>query len=284
MCSSDLVSLPNLSDDKTVRFLFLPQEDDPDSFVRAQGAAAFEKMVGEARPLSEFLLGELQGRVDMGTLEGRSRLIAEAKPMLQKIAAPALQLQMLKQLGTVADMSYDEVSALTGIRGKVRSSPARAPAAPASAPRAPVDRALEHLLLRCVLNQPGLALDLPVDLLDNNHPAGKALVDLATFVKDVPDASVAVIIDHFSHGPHGRTLAEAQASAMHMQIEDEDQKIEFRDALQHLNARRAKGRLAALEKKFQAGGVTDAERAEYHSLIKEFAALKGASGERSRVV
>ena len=71
---------------------------------------------------------------------------------------------------------------------------------------------------------------------------------------------------------------------MHMQIEDEDQKIEFRDALQHLNARRAKGRLAALEKKFQAGGVTDAERAEYHSLIKEFAALKGASGERSRVV
>ena len=106
------VSLPNLSDDKTVRFLFLPQEDDPDSFVRAQGAAAFEKMVGEARPLSEFLLGELQGRVDMGTLEGRSRLIAEAKPMLQKIAAPALQLQMLKQLGTVADMSYDEVSAL----------------------------------------------------------------------------------------------------------------------------------------------------------------------------
>ena len=89
-----------------------------------------------------------------------------------------------------------------------------------------------------MLNQPGLALDLPVDLLDNNHPAGKALVDLATFVKDVPDASVAVIIDHFSHGPHGRTLAEAQASAMHMQIEDEDQKIEFRDALQHLNARR----------------------------------------------
>jgi DNA primase len=90
------VSLPVLADHKAAKFLFLPAEDDPDSYVRAHGPEAFEKLLAEARPLSEFFMGELRSRVDMGTLEGRSRLIHEAKPLLKRVAAPALQLQLLK--------------------------------------------------------------------------------------------------------------------------------------------------------------------------------------------
>ena len=93
------VSLPVLADNKTVRFLFLPKEDDPDSYVRANGPAAFETILREARPLSEFLLSELGSHVDMGTAEGRARLVAEAKPLLKRVAAPALQMQLLKQSG-----------------------------------------------------------------------------------------------------------------------------------------------------------------------------------------
>src|SRR5258707_3338716 len=70
------VSLPYLADNKTVRFLFLSPEHDPDSFVREQGSEAFEKKLGEARPLSEFFLDELKGRLEPGTPEGRSRLLA----------------------------------------------------------------------------------------------------------------------------------------------------------------------------------------------------------------
>ena len=280
------VSLASLADNKAVRFLFLPREDDPDTFVRAHGAAAFEKMLAEARPLSEFLLAELQSRVDMTTLEGRSRLIAEAKPMLKQISAPALQLQMLKQLGVIADMTYEQVGKLTGI-GIVdtpRLSQPRRDSMPRSNVRIPVGGSLEQLLLRCVLDQPRLALELPLEFLDTRNAAGAALMALAEFARGAPEASGALISEHFSTGTHARTLAEAQASMMEMQIEGEDQEIEFRHALQRLLARRTQGRMEVLEKKIQAGGVSDAEKAEYSSLINKFAALKGVPGDGAGVV
>src|SRR5262252_5474465 len=64
------VSLPYLADNKAVRFLFLPPEHDPDSFVREEGSAAFEIKLSEARPLSEFLLDGLKGRGDPGPADG----------------------------------------------------------------------------------------------------------------------------------------------------------------------------------------------------------------------
>src|SRR5688500_4125570 len=90
------VSLPLAPDDKPLKFLFLPEKDDPDTYVRQHGAAAFEKLVGQAQPLSEFLLAELRAQNDLATAEGRSRFLSAARPLVQKITAPTLKLQILK--------------------------------------------------------------------------------------------------------------------------------------------------------------------------------------------
>src|SRR5712672_4224432 len=110
------VSLPYLADNKAVRFLFLPPEHDPDSFVREKGKEGFEKKLETARPLSEFFVEELKSRTDLGTAEGRSRLAHEAKPLLQKVSAPALRLQLLKALAEAAGMTHEEAAQLTEIR------------------------------------------------------------------------------------------------------------------------------------------------------------------------
>jgi len=95
------VSLPATLDQKAIRFLFLPEGEDPDSYVRAEGKQAFEDLVGRAEPLSAYLLTQLRARVDTNTAEGRSRLLHEAKPLVMNItSAPALQLQLLKQSRT----------------------------------------------------------------------------------------------------------------------------------------------------------------------------------------
>ena len=85
------VSLETLADHKTVRFLFLPAEHDPDSYVREFGHAAFEAKLDESEPLSAYLLRELKGRVDLGSLEGRSKLLAEGEtaPQAPRRAGPA---------------------------------------------------------------------------------------------------------------------------------------------------------------------------------------------------
>jgi DNA primase len=83
------VALPVLADGKVVSFLFLPREDDPDTYVRREGKEGFARALAEAKPLSQFLFAELASRVDMANEEGRARFLAEARPLVAQIEAPA---------------------------------------------------------------------------------------------------------------------------------------------------------------------------------------------------
>ena len=88
--------LPLAADTKRIDFLFLPPEHDPDSFVRERGAEGFAEYLSSAQPLSEFMLRELAGRSDPATPEGRARLQAEARPLLQAMPPAALRMQLVQ--------------------------------------------------------------------------------------------------------------------------------------------------------------------------------------------
>ena len=75
-------TLPVLSDGKNAGFLFLPEGEDPDDYVRKRGKAAFEAMLERATPASEFLLAELSVRHPPTSAEGRAALVAAARPFL----------------------------------------------------------------------------------------------------------------------------------------------------------------------------------------------------------
>ncbi len=120
------VSLGELVDGKAVRFLFLPQGEDPDTYVRAQGKEGFESAVSGAVPLSQFLLDELSSRTDVRTPEGRAKLLQAAKPLVKQISAPLLSLLVRKALAERAGLNQAELDAEFRIK----------PAAPAPAPRA----------------------------------------------------------------------------------------------------------------------------------------------------
>ena len=92
--------LPMAADTKRVDFLFLPPEHDPDSFVRERGAAGFAEYLSSAQPLSDFMLRELAGRVDLGTPEGRARMQADARPLLRAMPPAALRLQLAQAVAT----------------------------------------------------------------------------------------------------------------------------------------------------------------------------------------
>src|SRR5438067_2043893 len=106
------VSLPVLTDGKVVRFLFLPAEDDPDTFVRREGADGFRAALARAKPLSQFLFDELTSRVDMASAEGRARFVAEAKPLVAQIAAPALGAMLRNRMAELARLMPEEIAAL----------------------------------------------------------------------------------------------------------------------------------------------------------------------------
>lgn len=109
-------ALPLLSDTKQLDFLFLPPEHDPDSFVRAEGLEAFEACVRDALPLSSFLLKELAQRADITTPEGRARMQAELKPLVQQMPDIALRTQILVDMAGRLGLPTEELAAYCGLQ------------------------------------------------------------------------------------------------------------------------------------------------------------------------
>ena len=102
-------SLPHASDTRTIRFLFLPTEHDPDSYVRAHGAPAFEACIAQAVPLSRQLIEAAGEGCDLATAEGRAHLLANAKPLWGALPEGALKRQLLTDIASAARDAADDL-------------------------------------------------------------------------------------------------------------------------------------------------------------------------------
>lgn len=104
------VALPLLRDDISIRFLFLPAEHDPDSYVQEYGAEAFRAMLAEAMPLSRFMLDELASHHPMNEAEGRAACVHEAKPLLAMIPEGTLRVQIEREFARLVQLTPDELT------------------------------------------------------------------------------------------------------------------------------------------------------------------------------
>ena len=151
-------ALPHVDDSRTARFLFLPAEHDPDSFVREHGAAAFERCIAEALPLSRQLVEVARVGCDLSNAEGRARLLANARPLWGSLVDGALKRQLLIELARLAQLPIDDLLDLWRLRPPAERPAAVLPRTPApprarraaagrSAPAGPADHVLRLLLL-----------------------------------------------------------------------------------------------------------------------------------------
>ncbi|MBE7416244.1 MAG: DNA primase [Ideonella sp.] len=109
-------ALPHASDHRSVRFLFLPPEHDPDSFVREHGRDAFAQAVADAVPLSRQLLEQAAADCDLATAEGRARMLSQAKPLWQALPEGALRAQLLTDLAQQGRLAEHDLARLWGER------------------------------------------------------------------------------------------------------------------------------------------------------------------------
>ena len=107
--------LPLMSDDKEIRFLFLPSEHDPDSYVRAYGAPAFEKVIKEAMSISSFFFKIVSEAHELTTPEGRAHTHHAAKPLLLSMPPIALRTQILRELAIRTNTTPAELEAFCGL-------------------------------------------------------------------------------------------------------------------------------------------------------------------------
>jgi DNA primase len=100
------IALPYATDVRTIKFLFLPEEHDPDSFIRAQGTDAFSDCVKQATPLSRFVIEVAQEDCDVETAEGRAHRARNAKLLFKEMPQGELKRLLEKEMGFVPSRSY----------------------------------------------------------------------------------------------------------------------------------------------------------------------------------
>ncbi|MEY4267430.1 MAG: hypothetical protein RIS90_1965 [Pseudomonadota bacterium] len=105
-------ALPFATDERSVKFLFLPAEHDPDSFIRTLGQDAFARQVSEAMPLSRFLIEAVKDGCDMGSAEGRALLASRAKPLWLQLPDGALKRQLLGDIADLVQLAGRELTEL----------------------------------------------------------------------------------------------------------------------------------------------------------------------------
>lgn len=187
--------LPHANDDKIIKFLFLPAEHDPDSYIREFGAEAFEQEVHDAMPLSQFFMREMIGDSDLATAEGRARTQFDAKPLLQAMQASSMRLQLVRNLAQVTQTSPAEIEALFELSQPV----ARIKQAPPKSKRnAPVG--LERQIMRILVAHPSLAMSIDESVLS----------DAATLAPDGADMLRTLVVAAQSMGENAQFAALAE--------------------------------------------------------------------------
>ena len=105
-------ALPSLNDKVVLKFLFLPEEHDPDSFIRAHSKEAFESMMHDAMPLSQYLVQHLTEKNHLATQEDKVKFLNEAEPILKEITAPKLSLLLRKRFAELLRLNDKEMDQL----------------------------------------------------------------------------------------------------------------------------------------------------------------------------
>ena len=201
-------ALPQLKDDKSLHFLFLPEEHDPDSYIRAYGKAQFEDaLLNQSKPLSKYFWEHLSDGINLNTQEGKAELVKTSSPLLAQITAPALAYLLKQRLSELVGIDPDNLARLLGQEAPKRYVKQKSYKLPPISVKQPIMLTLVQRQIRSLLINPDWAayIDLPDYLVLDGDFA--CLANLAESIKShaaVPET--AQVLEYMRGSPYEETI------------------------------------------------------------------------------
>ena len=261
-------ALPEAQDGRQIRFLFLPEGEDPDTLVRKEGQAAFEKRIAEdALPLSQYLLDTLAAQTDMKAADGRARLVSLAAPHLNRLPKGVFRDMLREELARRAQVDPGKLTMLNQTPGAREAGTPKAPGRPQL--NSPVRKAIGYVLYR-----PALAALAGDPRALGGDPGLDMLRELVEFAQGHPHINGAAILEHWRDtevGAHLDRLAQAE-----IVTPDEALESEFQALMADLTGRRPQEqRRDELIAESRKRALNAAEKAELTRLLTPGAAKPG---------
>lgn len=265
-------ALPQLKDDKSLHFLFLPEEHDPDSYIRAYGKAQFEDaLLNQSKPLSEYFWEHLSDGIHLNTQEGKAELVKTSSPLLAQITAPALAYLLKQRLSELVGIDPDNLAQLLGQEAPKRHVKQKNYKLPPISVKQPVIPTLVQRQIRSLLINPDWAayIDLPDYLaLDGDFAC---LANLAESIKNhaaVPET--AQVLEYMRGSPYEETITRIFHSthqSEEMNSSSEEDCENFQIGMKKLLNELKYSQIEALKQKSLQSGLNESEKKLLLSLL-----------------
>jgi DNA primase len=269
--------LPEMRDGRETRFMFLPEGEDPDSYIRKIGKEEFEAELKQATTFSEYLFKQLTDEADINGIGGRAKLVEKARPMLSQMPEGVYRKLMFEQLEKLGRVELSQAGA-TATNTDRRSKATRPSAAKTKASISPVRKAITLLLYR-----PGLAQawfnsnnNSTSELAKLDIPGMELLLEVLEILRNSPDLSTSALIERWRETPTANHLA--KLASWQPELDDSEAlEIEFTALMNSLKKQAVDLRYDDLQAKLDHSTLNDAEMAEYKMLLQQIYDAKTAS-------
>jgi DNA primase len=264
--------LPQVRAGREIRFLFLPEGEDPDSLVGSEGGEAFEARLERALPLSEYLVAQLSSEADLSHADGKARFVALARPLLEKIAPGVYRELLLERIAQAIGSDPARLAQWLGQRPEGPGS--HAPVAATPSATSSVDRSGRGslltqaiaLLLHCPSAAAAVSLEQRHALARLQQPGVAVLHELLEEQLARPASTMAQTLERWRERAEYRRLCEL-ASSEPLVAEAQAAGRELAQAIERLlDAQVRGGRLEALIEKARAEPLNEAEKVELQAL------------------
>ena len=255
-------ALPYLYDGRQLKFIFLPDGEDPDTFVRSQGKSGFEQYLQEnAKSLSDFLFDSLLVQVDLSSKEGKSKLASLAIPLINRIPGEMLRVYLRNILGQkLGILDPSQLESLLPNRLQVKQE----------APKAQgIKRTPMRLLIALLLQNPDLVKHVPdlTPLKELDEAGFDLFVELVQVCREQVGVSMGALLEHWRDTPN-YTILERLAGWDHL-VSDENLEKEFIETLSFLYTKLVEKRVEVLIAKERTQGLSDEEKQELVLLVSQ---------------
>ncbi len=246
-------ALPYMTDGRQLRFMFLPDGEDPDTLVRKEGKEAFEARMEHAQPLSTFLFNSLMPQVDLSSPDGRAQLNTLADPLISQVPGETLRTLLRQELGNKTGVPYEQQWE--------RFAPKHAENA-VTKPVPQLKRTTMRILIGLLVQNPELAPSVPPlnGLEQAKLPGLKLFIDLVNTCLAQPGLTTGQLLELYRGTNEAATL-EKLSSWDDIADKDIAEKT-FTDALEHMFDSVLELRFEELMARSRTTGLTPAEREE----------------------
>ncbi|KLU78735.1 DNA primase [Aliivibrio fischeri] len=257
-------ALPYLNDGRQLKFMFLPDGEDPDTYIRQYGKEAFEQEVANAESLINFMFRTLVDQIDTSTREGKAKLTTLAVPLIDKVPGGTLRLYLREQLGkTLGILDESQLQQLISKQGAVE---------PKRIAQPEIKRTAMREVITLLLQNPELAQLVP-DLESVKEiplPGLSLFLQLLESCRHNPHITTGLLLEHWRGDKNEKLLS--RLAAWELPIDQDNIQDVFMDSLDSVLAQCINQQIESLQTKERTLGLSVEEKRELLALMLELKA------------